>query len=114
MLGSEFAAGRHLQLGVLMTDGLDQQAFLGLAGNEGRAAVATLEDGRSTVEQQAAALFPGFAGMAVLTLLDEQRANLLLEEVAVFRGDRRNGRRLRSREWGTEEGEPEQEGLGVS
>ena len=70
--------GRHLQL-ALAADGLEQQALLGLAEDDGRAGVAALEQGLARVEPQAAALL--LRAVAGDALLDQHGADVLLEEL---------------------------------
>ncbi len=92
---SQFLGRRHLQVLGLVAHGLDEEALVELARNDGRAAVAALEDSGPAIEQQAALVFLGLAGVALVTLLDQERADLLLEEVPLFRRAGRRGRWFR-------------------
>src|SRR4051812_3370696 len=66
-----------------MANRLDDQAVFSLAGNEGRSANPTLEDGLFAVEPQLAAML-GFA-VALQPILDQHGSNLRLEERNLIR-----------------------------
>ena len=70
----------HLQVAVLVADGFDEQAFVGLAGDDGRPGVAALPDPLGRVEQEAALDLLGRGGVAGGAGVDEDRADPLLEE----------------------------------
>ena len=74
--------GRHL-VGLAVVDGVDQQAILGVAGNDGRAGRAAGQDGRPRVEPQAALLLVG--AVTSLAPRREDRPDFLLEELDVRR-----------------------------
>src|SRR5688572_13131781 len=57
--------GRHLQVGIGVTNRLDQQAFFGIAGNDGRAVVASLEKMIAAVEPEAALDFVSLLAVAL-------------------------------------------------
>ncbi len=78
--GRELLLRRHLHVLVLVTDGLDEQAFVRVASDERRAGVATGEDGIAGVQGEAA-LHLGGGGVALEAALDEDGADLLLEEL---------------------------------
>ena len=70
----------------------------GLAGHDGRPAVAAAQDAGRGVEEQAAALLLGLVGVALVAALDQQRADLLLEEFHVRRPQLCRGSRATGRE----------------
>ena len=84
-LVGEFLLGRHLQLIFGLLDGLDEQALLGVAGDEGRAVVAALAEPFAGVQGQAAANLLGALGVAAVALADQHGADVLLEEGELFR-----------------------------
>ena len=77
-LGAERALGGHLQILVLPPDGLDEPALVGVAGNDDSAVIAALLPAGLGVEAEAAFLL--LLAVAFLAVLDEERANLRLEE----------------------------------
>ncbi len=74
----EFLLGRHLQLAGMLDD-LEQQALLRLTGKHNPTAVAALEKPDPRIEAQSAVLF--FRTVAGLAALDQDRADMLLEEL---------------------------------
>ena len=62
-----------------MPDRLEEQALLGLAGDDGRPAVAALEQAVAVIDAQAA-LGVGVGGVAGVAVADQERPDLLLEE----------------------------------
>src|SRR5262249_34228361 len=79
----ELAARRHLQLGILVTQRLEQEALARLARRHDRTALAALEQIRPAVQPQLA--LDLLAGVALVAVLDEQRTDLLLEELPFLR-----------------------------
>src|SRR5688500_13826788 len=75
----QLAARRHLQLRV--ADRLKEQALRGVAWNQSGAAVAAGAERVAGVEPQAAFDLVRLFGMALVAVLDQHRADLLLEEV---------------------------------
>ena len=92
----EFAAfGGHAEVGVVVVDGLDEEAVVGLAGDDGGAAFATGQDADAGVKAEAGFEFIGLFAVAAVTLVGEDGADFGFEEYEVFRGDRRGRGRLR-------------------
>ena len=77
-LGAECALGGHLQVLVLPPHGLDEATLLRVAGDDDGAVVAALLPAGLGVEAEAAFLL--LLAVAFLAVLDEERANLRLEE----------------------------------
>jgi hypothetical protein len=77
--GGQLLLGGHLQIGVLVADGLDEQAFFGVAGDEGGAGFSTLKKRLARIEAELA--FDLLAGaVTFITVIDEDRADALFEE----------------------------------
>src|SRR5690606_27482900 len=74
-------ARRHAKLGVLMPERAQKEARLGVAGNDHRAPFAAASNSFARIEAKPASHLLGTARMALVAVLDEHRANRLLEEV---------------------------------
>jgi hypothetical protein len=72
---------RHLEFFVLVTDGLDQPALVGIAEDNAGPGVAALEQAGARVEQQVRLQLVGFRAVALVAALDEERADYFLEEL---------------------------------
>ena len=84
---SEFFALRgHLEFLVFITDGCDEETLVGLAGDEGGAGVATHEKRGGRIEEEPAFDAVGVVAVAFVTVLDEDGADLVLEEGEVGGG----------------------------
>jgi hypothetical protein len=70
----------------------DQEALGGLAGDDGRAVVAPLEQAVAVVDPELA-LGVGLGGVAVVAVVDQERPDLLLEELDGLRVVGRGGYR---------------------
>ena len=94
-VGEPIAVPRHLQVFALVTHGGDQQALLGVAGDDRRTAAAALQHTVERVEPQAAVLGVGVARKAPL---GEQWADAIDEDLGRRRqplvGHRDRGRRI--------------------
>ena len=86
-----FLFGRHLEVVVLVANGLEQQAFGWLPRNDGRAGIAAGEQGFAGVEEKPALGFPHFSGVAFVAILDKDRADALFEEGKVLSPAERDG-----------------------
>ena len=82
----KLARRRHLQLGVGLRDGLNQQALIRLARHERRPGVAPLERRLAAVEPQARGLL--LLAVALEAAVDQDRPDLRLEEFDRFRRKR--------------------------
>ncbi len=71
---------RHLQLVIRLENSLNQQAVLGVAGDDGRPAIAALEQAIAVVDAQPA-LGVGAGRMAVVAVVDQERPDFFLEEL---------------------------------
>ena len=71
---------RHLHA-VQVSNGLNQQTLVGLAGNEGRAAFATLANAILGIQPQLALQFLGGGAVALVAVGNQHRADFLLEKV---------------------------------
>ena len=90
LIRRELALGRHLQIGIGVTHGADEQALRRFAGHDGRTALAAFGPAFARVEAQTA--FGLLLAVAFETLLGQQRTDLLLEKLKPF------ARRLGSRQ----------------
>ncbi len=70
---------RHLQLGVVVSDGFDQEAFVRLAGDDRFSRVTTSPPSGPGVERQSA-INLGLSRMALVTMLDQNGPNTPLEK----------------------------------
>ena len=92
--GRQRVVRRHLQIGVGVADGRDQTAFAGRTGHDDWTMFAPLEQCRAGIEPQFAFLLLG--AVALLTLLDQQRPDVLFEHFKRFgRCGRRRGSLVR-------------------
>ncbi len=81
----ELALGGHLEVLVLVADRMEQQAFLGLAGNDGGSGVAAGLPAGHVVEPEAA-LDLLLSRMAFVAFFDQQGADLGFEEGEALAG----------------------------
>ena len=102
--------GRHRELRIGVLDGLDEQRLLEVARDDGRAFVAALVGAVAGVEDEAALRGILLGGVALVAAIDEDRADVLLEELESFLrrlrfvgGDREGGGEQREREGGVTE-----------
>ena len=72
------ALGGHGQ--AVVPDGFDEEALLGVAGDDGGAAIAAFEHGVDGVEPEAA--FLAFLVMAIEAVLGQHGADVVFEELA--------------------------------
>ena len=93
LLVGEFTARRHTQLGILVADGLHEEALRRLARHKRRARVAALEKPRPAFQGQVA--FELRPGVALEAVVGEQRANSFFEK---FLAPRAMARRRKSRQ----------------
>src|SRR5262249_37594438 len=80
--------GRHAQFGVLVADGLEEQALVRFARHNGGAGIAALEQAGSAVELKVGLLLLASA-MARVAVLDQHRSDLLLEKLLRVRSSNR-------------------------
>ncbi len=81
-VGQLFAFGRHLQIGVGVTHGLDEQAFVRIARNDGGAVVAALEQAVAVFQGETALEFCGLGAVAFVTIVDKDGPDFILEKLA--------------------------------
>ena len=79
----------HRELGIVVTDGLDEERLLEVARDNRRAFVAALVGAVHGIEDEAT--FGGIllSRVALVAAIDENRAHVLLEELEAFLGSRR-------------------------
>src|SRR5207245_4647673 len=65
-----FAFGRHLEIFVGVADSFDEQAFIGIAGDDRGAGVAAFQEMLAGLEQEGAFVFLGFWAVTLVTILD--------------------------------------------
>ena len=93
LLRSKFLVlGRHLQVRVRVTDGLDQQAPFSVTGDNSRTGISALEHSSGRIEPQTTLEFLGLLTVAAITMFREQGPDCFLEEFKLLRS-RRGGRR---------------------
>ena len=88
--GGEGAFGGHLEVAIVVADGFDETAVVGVAGDDGGAGVTAAEEGVAMIEGEAAFEFGG-GGVAVEAVLDEEGADAGFEEGEVVGGLRGGG-----------------------
>ena len=87
--GQLLVAGRHLPGLVLTADRRDEQALLGIAGHDGGAGIAALEQPAERIDDQPAARLVGGVAVTAIAVLGQDRLDLLLVELDAFFGRRR-------------------------
>ena len=97
----EFSLRRHLER--LLLQGLNEQTLFCIAGNDRRPGVASLEQGRAAIERESPLDALGLGRMALVTLTDQDGANLALKEFDLRRRRLRSTRRVRDGADPTEE-----------
>ena len=80
----QLAFGRHLQVFILVSHRLDQEARLGFAGLDRRAAIAPLQPAFPVLEVQSALQLLGLRRVAFVAAFDQQGPDAPLEEVAAI------------------------------
>ena len=89
-LGFELPVWGHFEAGVTMRHGLNQQAVVGLAGNDGGAGFAAFQERRARIETQTRG---GGVRVAGVTTADQKRSDFRFEEFAGrFRSARFGGK----------------------
>ena len=89
IVGKLLVARRHREVAVGVADGFDEEAFVRLAGDDGGAGVAALEPAVARVEREAAFDLLRARAVALVTILDQDRTHLGLEEVGLRGGELR-------------------------
>ena len=89
IVGELLVARRHREVAVGVADGFDEQAFVRLAGDDGGAGVAALHPTVARVEREAAFDLLRARAVALVTILDQDRTDLGLEEVGLRGGELR-------------------------
>ena len=92
----QFFFRRHFQIGIVVADGLDEQTFLRLAGDDGRACVAAREHGRAGIQHEPALDFVSLVAVAFEAAIREDGPDLFSKEnhaltLADGCGEKRNG-----------------------
>jgi len=82
--------GRHFQVGVRIGNGLEKEAVAGSAGCDGGTCVTSGQEMLDVIELEIALVLFGLCGMTFVARLGEDRANAVLEEIAVVRRDGRS------------------------
>src|SRR5262249_33129714 len=73
--------GRHLQVGISVTNRFDQAAFPRIAGHQGRSGFTAFEKAGARIEPKLSLSFLALDAMALVAMLDQNWADLRLEEV---------------------------------
>ena len=81
-----FIFGRHLQIRISVTHGLDQETRVRIGGDDDRSRTSALHQRLGRVEPQTTFQFLGFLTMARVTMLREQRPDFVFEEFNLLRG----------------------------
>ena len=90
--GGELFVGRHLQIFVAIANGLHEQTFGGIAGDDGGAGLASFKERGAGVERQPAFGFFRFGAVTLVTFINEQWSYLRFEEFGLMRIQRRRFR----------------------
>ena len=98
--------GRHLEIFVLIADRLEEEAFPGVSGNDGRTGVPAFQHSFLGIEEQAALHFLAGFAVTLVTVLGEERADLAFEKLGLLgrelrlsaRSDKRNHRKGQGRQ----------------
>ena len=99
----QFGALGHLQIDVLVPDRDDEPALFRIAGDDGRARVAPVEQAGTVVEQQSPLELGRLRRVAAVTVFDEDGTDFLLEELSGGRVGRWTvGLRAPPRRWRAE------------
>jgi len=85
LLLAQFSLGWHLQVGVGPANGLDQKAFLGVAGDDGGPSVAALEQARAGIQVETAFELVALGAVAVVAPFDQHGADAFLEQLEASR-----------------------------
>jgi hypothetical protein len=83
--GGQGAFGGHLEVAIVVADGFDEAAVVGVAGDDGGAGVTAAEEGVAVIEGETAFDLGG-GGVAVEAVLDEEGADAGFEEGDVVVG----------------------------
>jgi len=102
LVGKFFALGRHLQVYVGVANGLNQQAIVGFAGNEGRAGISAVPKSFACVQHQTALHLVRVVAVTLVAFVDENGPDAAFEELQIVvrefhGGDRFGCDRRRSR-----------------
>ena len=72
--------GRHLQIGIGVSNSLDQQALLRVTRHNRRSGFTAFEHTLAGIEQQSAFDFFGLRAVAFVAIVSQHRANAVLEK----------------------------------
>jgi len=75
----------HLKVGIFIANGLDEQALFRLAGHNSGTCIAAFDGPLAGVQMKAALEFLTRRTVALITTIDQNRANLLFEEFDALR-----------------------------
>ena len=103
-LGQFLAFGRHLQVGIGVTDCFDQKAILGIARNDRRPGIAALFPATFPIELHTAFDFTLGGTVALVTVVGEDRPDFIFEKLELGLG--RLGGRASAAGAEKERGEP--------
>ena len=79
-LRDQWTIGRHLQVGVLVADGLNQRTRLGISRNDRQTPITSFQPTWATVKQQPSFTLPRANGVARVAALGEEWSDLFLEK----------------------------------
>ena len=85
LLGGQLPFGRHPQILVLVTDGRNEETFIGIAWDDGGARVAPFEKTFAGIEVEAALELDALGAMTFVAPLHQDRPDLFLEELDALR-----------------------------
>ena len=80
-----FVLRRHAQIFIGVSNRLDEQAFLRVPRNDGRAGLADFQQAVARIEKEAAFELFTFVTVTFVTILDQQWPNLFFEELSPVR-----------------------------
>ena len=95
LVGKLVALRGHLEVRVLVADGVDDEAVLGLARDDRWPRVAAVEHALAGVQHEAALYLVGVAAVAFVATVREHGTDVRLKKLEVLRRNRRRGSRRR-------------------
>ena len=71
--------GRHFEISIGVGDGLDEEGLAGVSGNDGGSGIAAGFPAGPGVEVEVGLQFFGLSGVALITMVDKERADVAFE-----------------------------------
>lgn len=96
LIVGEAVLGRHFEVAMSVGDGLEEEGVFGITGDEGGAGIASALPPGAGVKEEVGFEFFGFAGVALVAMFDEERADVvfeILDAPGVIRGCEKRARK---------------------